>query len=31
MDELLTGLGYERVVFLAASGNMRVDGLPVLN
>ncbi len=28
---LLTGLGYERVVFLAASGNMRVDGLPVLN
>ena len=28
---LLTGLGYQRVVFLAASGNMQVNGLPVLN
>jgi hypothetical protein len=28
---LLMGLGYERVVFLAASGSMRVNGLPVLD
>jgi hypothetical protein len=28
---LLTGLGYERVVFLGASGSMQVNGLPVLN
>ena len=27
----LTGLGYQRVVFLGASGSMRVDGLAVLN
>ena len=28
---LLTGLGYQRVVFLAAASNMQVNGLPVLN
>ena len=28
---LLTGLGYQRVVFLSASSNMRVNGLPVIN
>jgi hypothetical protein len=28
---LLTGLGYQRVVFLAAAGSMQVNGLPVLN
>ena len=28
---LLTGLGYQRVVFLGAAGSMQVNGLPVLN
>ena len=28
---LLTGLGYQRVVFLASAGSMQVNGLPVLN
>ena len=28
---LLTGLGYQRVVFLAAASSMQVNGLPVLN
>jgi hypothetical protein len=26
----LTGVGYQRVVFLCAAGNMKVNGLPVL-
>jgi len=28
---LLTGLGYQRVVFLGAASNMQVNGLPVLD
>ena len=28
---LLTGAGYQRVVFLGATGGMRVKGLPIIN